>query len=231
MNDLTAQLYGEITKANQPRAFKQWHASSIAKCPKYQYLARQGVPYTNVATGAKMLRWQVGHSVEATIRGYLEKIFPRMISNLRMFDAGLDLTGEIDAYAPDSRTLISVKSVHPNAVRYKKVSETRHHLRDDKPYIHHEWQEHAYTPLLAKLDMEVDNIVYLYISLSGLLVPYSTPVKPGITQAVLERLNVLNTSWAAQTAPDCVCKEGQPMYKETNQYCDYKNAMGCCDEN
>lgn len=227
--DLSTQLYQEIVKANQPRKFSQWHASSLAKCPKYQYLARQGVPYTNIPTGAKMLRWDVGHSVEEKIRTHLKKLFPRMIANLRMVDSDLDLTGEIDGYDPASKTLISVKSVHPNAVRYKRKGETRHHLRDDKPYIHHEWQEHAYVPLLAKLDMEVDNIVYLYISLSGLLVPYSTSVKPDITQAVLNRLTTLNSFWTAQTAPECVCKEDQPMYKETNQYCDYKNEMGCCD--
>lgn len=220
-NDLSVKLYTKISEDNKPRKIKMWHASSIAKCPRALYLERLGVKPLNNPTGAKVLRWNTGHKIEESIRPYLKELYPNLISNIRLESKKLDLTGEFDNYDPDSKQIIEIKSVHPYAVQ-------RGELRDKKQYIHHEWQQAAYVLLMGK-EMPVEQITYLYITLGGLLVPYTTPVKPEIVKRVSDKLKYLNECLEGSKMPLCMCSEGQEMWKEVNQYCDYQEEDRCCD--
>lgn len=237
MNDLAIKLYQTISSDRKPRDMKAWHASQIAACPRAHYYARLGLEALQKPTGAKILRWDTGHAVEASIRPHLVKLYPNLVSNVRFFNKELDLTGELDNYDPDSKTIIEIKSVHPQAVRYRRVAEDRNHLKDDKQYLHHEYQQHAYELLMnnptteVKLDGEygvmkepwkVEKIIYLYISLAGLLVPYETEVNPEITQAVTQRLKLLQEAWSNKTPPPCFCGMSGKLYDGTMQYCDYR---------
>lgn len=230
VDELTSNLYNLIRNDDKPRVMEHWHASSIAKCPKEQYLMRKGaLPIAEPGAG-KILRWKAGHIIEGVIRPYLKELYPNLESNFRMTNKELDLTGEYDNYDADSKTLIEIKSVSGHAVRYRRKEETRHHLRDDGPYLHHEWQQHAYVILLKELGIPVERIIYLYITLDGLLVPYETPVNPLILEQVEETVRELNIAWAMQEAPDCVCgDEDDPLYKGSFQWCQFKTDYNCCE--
>lgn len=258
---LTSQLYQSITADNQPRVMSHWHASSIAQCPRAQFYARTGIAPLTTPTGAKLLRWRAGHLIEEVIRPHLKKLYPDLLSNVRMTNHALDLTGEFDNYSPSARTIFEIKSVSSHAVKYQRVLDTRKHLKDSQQYLHHEFQQAAYVALMrhedtkanyqeqvtaestrrqwgesvgmgpiAQLSWQVEHIVYLYITLDGLLVPYATPVNDTLVSKVERRLELLRKNWTNQTLPECVCaEEDHPLYKGVLQYCDYKSpGVACC---
>lgn len=253
---LTTKLYQSLSDDEAPRKMEYWHASSIAQCLRAQFYARAGIPRLSKPTGAKVLRWQAGHLIEEVIRPHLKKQLPNLVSNVRFTNAELDLTGEIDNYDPDSKSLIEIKSVSSHAVKYRKVSDTRPHLRDERQYLNHEYQQAAYVELMKYRpdtfitirepwydhtikentlpmteEWSVEQIIYLYITLDGLLVLYSTLVNEEVLSNVTKRLELLQASWKAQTPPPCLCvQEDHPLYKSTMQYCDYKNGNECCSD-
>jgi hypothetical protein len=256
--DLTIALYKAINEADAPREIKHWHSSSIAKCPRALYFERKkiaGIP-DNEPGGGKKLRWRSGHAIEATIRPELEKIYPKLITNVRLTNATLDLTGEFDCYDPESRTLISVKSVHDfafitvngvNGLKDKvgvKISQkTGKEIGDyglkTEPYIHHQWQEHSYVQLMSHKHTVLsrlgelpvpEHIIYVYITLGGLIACYETDVKPELLSLVERKTQYLKDCWENNIVPACLCQEGREMYLVSDQYCPYKTATGCCDE-
>lgn len=233
-DQLATRLYEEIAAANEPRAYENWHASSIAQCPRAQLFARLAVPPVNVPTAAKMLRWQAGHTFEATIRPYLEKLYPDLKSNVRLTSEKMDLTGEYDNYSEKEKLLIEVKTVGPRAPRYRKKEDTRFHLREDRPYLSHEYQNHGYVLLLREAGLEVERITYVYITLEGLLITYETVVdesEGGILAGVKNRLEVLQKAQGGNphaVLPECVCKPDNPLWGSCLQFCDYKMDTGCC---
>lgn len=244
--ELTVKLYQAVNAEERDKRDEHWHASTIAQCPRANYFARKGVPSVAEASGAMKLRWATGHALEGVVRPYLKSIYPNLVSNVRFTNEELDLTGEVDNYDPDSKTIIEVKSVHPNAVRYKKVGEDRYHLKDDKQYLHHEYQQHAYVLLMSHPQTitekyegwnhshtvkgwEVERIIYLYVSLSGLIVTYDTPVKPEILANVKKRVDILNQAWRSGEVPPCLCEESHPLYKGQMRYCPYKTDNDCCN--
>jgi hypothetical protein len=243
--DLRIKLYNAINESDKPREVNHWHASSIAKCPRALYFERKGIPglKENEAGGGKKLRWRAGHAIEATIRPELEKIYPKLLTNVRFTNEELDLTGEFDGYDPESRTLISVKSVHDFAMKTingdtgLKENTGKTNARGNivwalkkEPYIHHQWQEHAYVLLMQPGTWEVGQITYVYITLGGLIDTYTTPVIDEILKRVSDKVTYLNEAWSAQIPPVCLCYEGLEMYQVTDQYCAYRTASGCCDE-
>ncbi|SRR6266536_3049728 len=250
LTELTSKLYKSFQDENKPRELNNWHASSIAQCPRAQMYARADIPPLAKPTGAKIIRWQSGHEIEGVIRPHLKKLYPNLISNVRFTNEELNLTGEIDNFDLDSKTLIEIKSVSTHAVKYRKVSDDRAHLRDERPYLGHEYQQAAYIALFRHQNTYIDElgdfldggsvkdfmrqmllikqVIYLYITLDGLLVPYSTPVSEGIVSNVLKRLNVLRAAWKAQESPECLCSEDHPLWKSVMQFCDYRNGSECC---
>lgn len=228
--DLTAKLYEGIAKNNQWRQYDKWHASAIAQCPRAQFLNRKGVKPLQTPGAGKILRWGIGHIVETAIRPYLQDLYPNLQSNQRLEHAGLNLTGEYDNYDPDSKTIIEIKSVHPNAVRYKRLGEDRHHVKGDQPYLSHEWQEHAYVLLMDRHNIPVENITYVYVSLSGLLVIYNTPVDNKLVSRVAKKVDYMNKCWEENKLPICTCSETDELWGSCLQYCDYRTEDGCCDE-
>lgn len=229
-DELASKLYESVRAHNTQREFEMWHASSIAECPKAHYLKRLGVERTNVSGAGLMLRWEVGHIVEGVIRPYLLDAYPDLESNIRLNSEEMDMTGEYDNYSPSAKTIFEVKSVHVNAIRYKKVSENRYNLKDDKPYLNHELQNHCYVKLLREQGKEVDYITYIYIALDGRIATYQTKVNENILGEVTRRINILNEAWKTKTPPKCLCHdENNPLYKSTMQYCDYKDGDKCCE--
>lgn len=231
-DQLASFLYNRIEADNQPRVFEHWHASSIAECPRTQYLKRLGVSPITQPTGAKMLRWTAGHKIEEVVRPYLQERYPDMVSNHRMTSEHYDLTGEYDNYSLEQQEIIEIKSVNGRALAYKKVGDDRHHLRDGKPYLNHLYQNHAYVLLLRELKFPVKQITFLYVTLDGLLVSYTVPVDPAICEAVIKRLNVLRDAWQHQSLPPCYCsQEDHPLYKSCMQFCEFKDARKgvCCE--
>lgn len=256
--ELAIKLYQAIAEDNEVRKYSEFHASNIAECPRAHFYKRLGLEPLKRASGALVLRWQTGHKVEEVIRPYLQKLYPNLISNVRFTNDRLNLSGEIDNYDPDSKQLIEIKSVHPQAVKYKKVGDSRNHLRDEKQYLHHEWQQVAYAYLMQQpdtkilltdkkdrkkdypafvaqmhveidpKDWEVEKITYIYISLSGLIVPYITEVSQEILSNVKDRVEYLNNCYAAKQLPRCTCNENDPFWKMTGQYCDYQNPNDAC---
>lgn len=250
--DLRAQafaikIYESVSRNNVPRVMEHWHASSLAQCPRAQFYARKKVEVTDPVTAGKLLRFATGHMVEAVVRPHIKGFMPNVLSNVRFRNMRLDLTGELDNYDPDSKTIWEVKSIHPNAVKYRKVADDRHHVRDEHQYLHHEWQNHAYVLLMAQDDTEVtyddgatwqswepirvERIGYLYVSLSGLLVPYLTDVSQDILVDVEDRITRLNDFYQMDKLPPCFCGDhDHKFYKPVMQYCDYKTESGCCEE-
>lgn len=263
--DLTVALYQAVNDAPADERSNLWHASSIAKCPRSLYLGRQGVPglEDNEPGAGKKLRWAAGHAIEATIRPYLLANFPGAATNLRFTNERLALTGEFDGYDRATRQLFSVKSVHDYAFITKdgqsglkeaignKVSPRTGRevvewgLKSD-PYIHHLWQEHAYSLLLAQPDTLLDDatgtstinpedypvqwLTFIYITLGGQMACYTTEVDKSILSRLERKVAYLNESWGTQTAPLCLCQPDKEMYRVTDQYCPYKTAEGCCEE-
>lgn len=238
-NDLSIAIYQSILKARQEREIKCWHASSLAMCPRAQFFARKGVKPLQEITAAKELRFKVGDKVEDVIRPYIKELFPDAVSNVRFFNKTLDLSGEIDNYSPQLKTIIEVKSVHPAAVRYRRVDESRNHLRNDRHYTHHEYQQRVYKLLMEHPDteikgedgnykpleapLEVEGVVYLYISLAGLLVPYLQKMTPSpIDDDIKKRLAILNLAMTHDTPPDCLCHMDGDLYNGSMQYCPYR---------
>ncbi len=229
MDELAAQLYGSISEKNEVRVFKEWHASSIAECPRAHYFKRQGIKALETAGAGKMLRWQAGHIMEEVIRPHLEQVYPDLISNERILSKKLSLTGEYDNYSEKSEEIIEVKSVHDFAFGYRRKGEKRFHLRDSKPYLNHELQNHCYVNLLREKGKPVSSITYVYITLDGRIATYKTAVQSSILDNVNRRLKILNDAWATQTAPPCICdQKDHPLFKSTMQYCDYKGSAECC---
>lgn len=261
--ELTIALYRAINTADPPRPIDNWHASSIAKCPRALFLERMGVlPLpSNEPGGGKKLRWRAGHAIEATIRPELEKVFPDLVTNVRFTNFELDLTGEFDAYDPTSKILISVKSVHDfamitrdNVTGLKEANGTNAKGQNSwkvkqTPYTHHEWQEHSYVLLMNDphtvvsvspetvkdgdvvvpfAPWEVEKVIYIYITLGGMITCYTTEVKPAIVERVKAKLKYLHECWLSQTLPVCLCQEGQEMYLVQDQYCSFKTEGGCC---
>lgn len=227
-DELAQALYTSIQDKNVIRSFDMWHASSIAECPRSHYYKRLGVKGLNSVGAGKMLRWQAGHIMEEVIRPHLQTAYTDMISNERIESKTLDLTGEYDNYSEQAEEIIEVKSVHDFAFGYRKKGSLRFDLRDSKPYLNHELQNHCYVKLLREQGKTVSSISYVYITLDGRIATYKTAVNPEILDEVSRRLTTLNTAWASQTPPECICNDKHPLYKSTMQYCDYKGSDECC---
>lgn len=226
--DLTDRLYASIALANEPRVYEHWHASELAKCPRAQYFTRQGVPTLTQPTAAKMLRWSAGHLIEEVIRPHLQAIYPDLQSNIRFTSEKMDLTGELDNYSEKEKTIIEIKSVGPRAVKNKRVGETRFHLRDEQPYLGHRYQEHGYVLLLEEAKLPVERIIYVYITLEGLIVIYDEQVDQEIITNINKRLSLLNEA-TDDNLPPCFCQEDHPLWKSSTQFCDYRAGDMCCD--
>lgn len=226
---LAIKLYESIQNANKPRAIDEWHASELAKCPRANYFARLGVKPLGYVGAGKMLRWQAGHIIEEVIRPHLKSVYPDLESNVRLLSKKLDLTGEYDNYSEKEEMIIEVKSVHDFAFAYKKKGDERFELKGGEPYLNHELQNHSYVKLLNEIGKPVSSITYVYITLDGRIATYKTEVQQALLDNVSKRLDVLNTSWANQTPPDCICREDHPLYKSTMQYCEYRDGDTCCD--
>lgn len=238
-------IYDAISADNKERVFAHWHASSIAECPRAHYMKRLGMKRLQVPTGAKILRWQAGHNIEEAIRPYIEKVYGEAESNVRLTSVDLDLTGEYDNLTVKDHRLIEIKSVHDLAF-VDKDGQTG--LKEDTgqkgprggtlwrvkqtPYLHHELQQHAYAILLDEEGITVANIDYVYVSLSGRLVVYSTKTDPELIEAVKRRLAVLDEAWRTKTPPPCICKDYEnPLYDSVLKWCDFKNeSEGTCCE-
>lgn len=218
-NDLSVSLYKKIEDMDNPREYLRWHCSSIYKCPLEQYLLRKGQPITNKPTSALRLRWQVGHKMEEAIRPYLEALYPDIKSNVRLTSDKLDMTGEYDNLV--GTELYEVKSVHPFAFKHLE--------KERKPHLHYELQQHAYVLLLAEQGVEVTKINYIYLSLDGRVMCFTTDVQDELLDNVKARLRALNDAWKSQKPPECIClMKGHPLEKAAHQYCNYKDAYECC---
>lgn len=240
----SAALYESVEKGNQQRDFKHWHASSIAMCPRAHYMKRLGLPPINQPTGAKILRWDSGHAIEETIRPHIEQIYGQTKSNERYTSLELDLTGEFDNLTIKDHRLIEIKSVNDLAFIVKDGVTALKEATGEKgprggkvwalkqtPYLHHQLQNHCYVLLLAEEGIEVANIDYVYISLGGRIVVYSTKVQQDLLDAVHRRLDELAAAWKAQQPPPCVCQDyNSPLYDSVYQWCDYRNETNgtCC---
>jgi len=238
-------LYDAISAANEERTYLHWHASSIAECPRSHYLKRLGQKPINVPNAAKLLRFQAGHLMEEFIRPFIQSVYGETESNVRATSEKLDLTGEWDNLTIKDHRLVEIKSIHDLAFIDKDgqtgLKEETGELgpRGGKgyrvkptPYLHHELQQHSYVLLLEEKGIEVGNIDYVYVSLSGRLVVYSTKVQQDIIEAVKRRLAVLNEAWRTKTPPPCVCKDyDNPLYASVLQYCNYKDETNgtCCE--
>lgn len=245
--DMSVVLYQSIRDGNEQREMQHWHASSLAACPRAQYMQRLKVPALTEPTGAKIIRWQAGHNLEKAIRPHIEKLYPGVGSNDRMTSKKYDLTGEYDNYSEELKTLIEVKSVSDYAFFEdgdrlglkesvgKRINnrgrEVESYQIKKSPYLHHEIQQHAYKLLLEEEGKEVEHIDYVYISLNGRIVVYKTEPDPDITRQVKARLEALTKAWDSKTAPGCICVEGHPLYKPVMQWCDYRSDNGCCNLN
>ncbi len=229
MDNLASKLYQSIAEDNEVREFKKWHASSIAECPRAHYFKRLGIPALQTVGAGKMLRWQAGHIIEEVIRPHLLKAYPDLVSNVRLEND--TLTGEYDNYSEKESTIIEVKSVHDFAFGYRKKGEQRFHLRDYKPYLNHQLQNHCYVKLLKESGKPVSSITYVYITLDGRIATYNTAVDPSLLNEVSSRLKTLNTAWETQTPPECLCDDKHPLWKSTMQYCPYRDGNECCQLN
>lgn len=238
-NDLSVKIYQTISDNNKPRDFKHWHASSIADCPRAHFFKRLAIPAITQPSAAKILRWQGGHAMETAIRQHLNTLYKNVISNKRLTSKELDLTGEYDNLA-DNHTLVEIKTVHDYAFIEKngvtKLKEKIGFTTDgrnrwgvkDEPYLNHILQQHAYVLLLKEKGVEITNIDYVYISLSGRVVVYSTEVEDKYLNNVKNRLEVLNKAWETKTPPECICVSSHPLYDSVMQWCDYKTDKECC---
>lgn len=220
---MSVKLYQSISEDNEDRVFNEWHASSMAECPRSHYFKRMGVPALNTPTAAKMLRWKAGHLIEEVIRPHLLKMYPDLKSNVRLTSKKLDLTGEYDNYSEKEKTIFEVKSVHVFAPKMIEASK--------KPYLSHEYQNHSYKMLLEEVGLPVEKIVYIYIALDGRIITLNTEIQPDILEGLKKRLEVLKKALNG-TMPPCFCEESHPLWKSTMQYCDYQQeGKDCCSVN
>lgn len=244
-NEKAIELYQAIANSNERRVFKAWHASSIAECPRAHYYKRLNIDTLTKPTAAKVIRWSAGHLLETAIRPSIEAVYGETKSNERYSSNKLDLTGEFDNLVLSDSRLVEIKSVHDLAFierdgkTYLKEN-TGTMMRGGRqvntwgiketPYLHHELQNHAYVLLLAEEGIKVSHIDYVYISLSGRLVVYSTDVQDELLNNVKARLNALNKSWKEKKPPVCICKPEHQLYSGVMQWCDYKNIETgeCC---
>lgn len=217
--DLNIKLYQEINKANEPRVYESWHASSLAQCPRAQYMMRVGIEPVVKPTASKVLRWEVGHKIEEAIRPYLENLYPNLGSNHRIKSMNLDFTGEYDNYNHDTKELIEIKSVHPFALKHLE--------KEGEPHPHYQLQQHGYVLLLRG---EVEAINYIYIGLDGYIMTFRTEVKDDYIENVKTRLKILNKAWKNKVPPECICNQkDHPFYNSVMQYCQYKKGRTCCN--
>lgn len=243
VTDLSIKLYQSVKEGRNDHPYDHWHASSISQCPRAHYFLRLGVEPTGMTepSGAKILRWEAGHHMEHAIREHVRKQYPDLVSNERFTSTALDLTGELDNYTPKAKRIVEIKTVHDYAFieRDGEVYLKEHDGHSEngrnkwkpklEPYLHHELQEHSYYLLLKEVGMEVDEIEYVYLSLSGRIVTYRTPVRKDRLANVKKRLEVLNQAWKTQTPPDCICGDtDHPLYGPVMQYCDFKQEDTCC---
>ena len=243
-NEKSIEIYQSIKNSDKPRVFEHWHASSIADCPRTHYFKRLGIPPVEQPSSAKMLRWKAGHLMEEAIREHIKNVYGETESNKRFTSKKMDLTGEFDNLVLAGNKLVEIKSIHDNAfierdgITYLKENlgkqvaktgrETNKWGAKERPYLHHELQNHAYVLLLAENGIEVDSIDYVYLSLSGRVVVYSTKVDTQLINNVKTRLRALQIAWKAQIPPDCICDSKHPLYAGVMQYCNYKTETGCC---
>lgn len=236
------ELYQAIADGNEQRTYDMWHASSIAMCPRAQYLKRLGIPeVAPKPSGALVIRWQAGHNLEAAIQPYIGKVYGGIVSNERITSTEMQLTGEFDNLVLTDNRLVEIKSVHDYAffdrdgvVSLKENIGTWPNGKNkwgskDTPYLGHELQNHGYVLLLAGENKSVTDIDYVYISLSGRLVVYSTKVQDKLLFNVTARLKALNEAWEAQEAPVCICVPEHELYDSVMKFCPYKTEHGCCE--
>lgn len=240
ISDKHIRLYQSIQEAEQPRVMRFWHASSLAECPRSQYFQRLGIAPLAKPSAAKILRWRAGHLMEEAIRQHVASEYAITSSNSRITAKDLDLTGEYDNLSEPNKQIVEIKSVHDYAfierngvVSLKEQVGTKGYRRlyepKTEPYLHHQIQNHAYALLLESVGKPVETIAYVYISLSGRLVTYETPIDPKITERVLKRLKTLQEAWESKTPPDCICSDTEhDLYGPVMQYCPYSTDMDCC---
>lgn len=221
-NSFSIKLYQSISEDNEDRVFEHWHASSMAECPRAHYFKRMAVPSLQTPTAAKMLRWQAGHIIEEVIRPHLKKLYPDLKSNVRITSEKLDLTGEYDNYSKKEKTIFEIKSVH--------VFAPKNIEREGRPYLNHQYQNHAYKLLMEEQKLEVERIVYIYIALDGRIIVLNTEIQQDILDKINKRLDVLKTALETKELPECFCREDHPLWKSTMQYCDYRGGDKCCSE-
>lgn len=244
-NDKSIALYQAISDSNERRQFNHWHASSIADCPRAHYYKRLGIAPLETPSAALVIRWGAGHLLEEMIRPQIETVYGEIHSNKRMTSKTLNLTGEFDNFVVADSRLVEIKSVHDMAFierdgkTYLK-EKTGTSLRGGReinnwgakeaPYLHHELQNHAYVLLLAENGIKVSGVDYVYISLSGRIVVYSTDVQQELLDNVSARLDTLNKAWQTKTPPVCICDPAHKLYDSVTKYCDYKNKETgeCC---
>ena len=245
-NERAISLYQSIKDSNERRVYEHWHASSISDCPRAHYYKRLGIEPLRKPSAAMVIRWESGHAIEKTIRQHIENVYGKTVSNVRMTDKELDLTGEFDNMVIANNRLVEIKSVHDLAFieREGKLSlkeKTGTAMRagreintwgiKDTPYLHHELQNHAYVLLLSKNNITTKNIDYVYISLSGRIVVYTTDVQQELLDNVIKRLSILNEAWNSKELPPCICNDtNHPLYDGVMSYCDYQDPNGgeCC---
>lgn len=231
MDDTAIKLYASIKNANEVREMDSWHASSIAECPRALIFKRLKIPALHQPGAGKMLRWKAGHIMEEVIRPHILNVYPDTVSNVRLENKELNLTGEYDNYSKEAKTIIEVKSVHDMAFKYRRKDDGRYNLRDSRPYLNHELQNHAYAILIESETGETPEFIeYVYITLDGRIATYKTAINQELTNEVKRRLDLLNKAWQTNLLPECVCKESHPLWKSTLQYCDYR-ADECCSSN
>lgn len=247
-NSLSIKLYQVIQDGNKDRPMERIHASSIAQCPKAQYMKRKGVETLNKPTGAKILRWQAGHNIEEALEQYINKVYKDVSHNVRFTSEKLDLTGEYDFYDADTKRIIEIKSVHDMAFIDRQGTLSLKESQGlwpegtrwagkqkwgakNEPYLHHEMQEYCYYLLMKEQGIEVKGVDYVYISLSGRIVTYSTEIDEGsdVAAAVNARLRLLKEAWETQVPPQCIChQEDNPLYDGVLKWCDYRTEDSCC---
>lgn len=241
--DKSVALYKAIADANEERIYELWHASSMAMCPRAHYYKRLAIPETTEKpTGAKIIRWQAGHNLEAAIRPYIAEVYGGLASNERIISEKLKLTGEFDNLVLADNKLVEIKSVHDFAFIerdgqlalkdqvgvWTNTSKPRYGIKDT-PYLGHELQNHAYVLLLAEQGKEVKEIDYVYISLGGRIVVYSTIVSEEYLENVKKRLEALNKAWNDRTPPSCICVKEHPLFDSVMRWCPYQQeGKKCC---
>lgn len=237
------ELYRAIAESNEDRIFKMWHASSISMCLRAHYFKRLAVPELTEVSGAKVIRWSAGHHLETAIRPQIEAVYGKTKANDRMTSDKLQLTGEFDNLILEDSRLVEIKSVsdfafisRDNNVTLKQATGNLNRWNKPEyepkltPYLGHELQNHAYVLLLKENGVEVTNIDYVYISLSGRIVVYSTEVQQSLIDNVTKRLEALNKAWKTKTPPPCICVESHPLYDSVMRWCPYKTESDCCSE-